>query len=909
MDREQDYCAIVKGIQEFDFEGDALPCKLVLIGSQSFPLAMNPKGQVLMAASHYGKGRIVVLGHEKYLTSFPVLVKNALAWLMPPESKSKTVGIQKNLGSLAGSLPLKTEVGDFRNVGYAVYVTDAYRVDSCAKDLVAFLKAGGGLLIAGQAWYWAQTNSEGNALLSFPGNKVCSVAGIYFSETPGECGKFSVPMQIPSNWLAVSIGKDFKDDLQFLLKGVSEFDVRGEELASEVMAHGSLTFPIALTPCGKAFIAGAYYGQGRIIVATHETYLGRNSLSTFLINAIHWLDKGRKGVIGIVPQLKDAHRVLSKSGLKCEFTGLRKDLSVFVCTSYDDSKCNQIQEFVAEGGGLMIGGHAWYWAQSNPALNVMTNCPGNRILSKMGLCIMGNTLEGDLYKVQQILEYGDRGTRAYHFRDLLQRFAGHVIQGQDLTEHEQECLQKLNRDCTHYLRMQAHDSASYTSMVSLITEFIKEAGVPQVSQTCPVQSFKDKMLLNLASEVYKVCKDPDALLPYIIKNLPNLPLRVQISADTSDHEEWISTGLYLSPGMRTYITVPPEIKGKGWQLQIGCQTDCLGEADVLKRAPVVHKRFALDREIMQVWNLWGGLIYLIAPPKSKVNGVKVVVQTAIKAPYYKSGKTSVEDWVKKIRNAPAPWAELEFENVIITLHSDFIRKLDRPDEVAALWDSIMKGVAELAAKPVKFPRKERFVADVQISHGFMHAGYPVMIQSVSAEELVNPETARKTGIWGQIHELGHNQQCSVWDFPPHTSEATCNLWSVYIHEEVLGVKRENAHPSMSVENRKREATNYVKGGRNLKQWTVWTALETYLQLQEKFGWDAFKKVFGAYHSMSNVPKDRDGKMNLYAKTFSKVVNMNLAPFFKAWGWPIQPSTEEKLSSLPKWNDHPMAQYA
>lgn len=83
-----------------------------------------------------------------------------------------------------------------------------------------------------------------------------------------------------------------------------------------------------------------------------------------------------------------------------------------------------------------------------------------------------------------------------------------------------------------------------------------------------------------------------------------------------------------------------------------------------------------------------------------------------------SGETSVADWVGEIRNAPAPWAELEFENLIITLHSDVIRKLDRPDEVAALWDSIMRGVADLAVKPAKFPRKERFVADVQISYGF-----------------------------------------------------------------------------------------------------------------------------------------------------------------------------------------------
>ncbi|XP_034166696.1 TRPM8 channel-associated factor homolog isoform X1 [Pangasianodon hypophthalmus] len=916
MEQEMDYCTLMKGIQELDFQGNAVPSDLVLIGSQAFPLSMNPRGQVLMAASRYGQGRIVVLGHEEYLTRFPGLVENALTWLMPSESVSTTVGIQKNLISLAGNLsyyPVKTELGDFQNEGLAVYVTDAYSVDSCAKELVAFLKSGGGLLIAGQAWYWAQTHPGENTLLCFPGNKVCSVAGIYFSELTGELGKFPVPMQIPSSWLAVSIGKDFKDDLQFLLQGVSEFDVRGGALASEVMAHGPLAFPIALTPCGRTFIAGAYYGQGRIIVAAHESFLGCDSLSSFLINAIHWLDEGRKGVIGIMPQLEDAHRVLSKSGLNCQFTGFREDLSVFVCTSYNDSQCQEIQEFVAEGGGLMIGGHAWYWAQSNPKRNVMTDCPGNRILSKMGLCLMGNTLKGDLYKVQQITEDGKSSTQAYHFRDLLQRFACHVIQGQDLTKHEQERMQKLRNDCTNYLRMQAHESASYTSMVALLTDMVKEAGVPQVCHTCPVQSTEDTIMLNLGSEVYRVCKDPDALLPFIITDIPSLPTvanaSVRISADTSGCEEWLSTGLYLSPGMRTYIAVPQEIKGKGWQLQIGCQTDCLGEANVLKRAPVVYERFALENEMLQVWNLWGGLIYLIAPPNSKVDGVEVVVQTSIKAPYYKSGQTSVEDWVKEIRDAPAPWAELEFENLIITLHSDIIRKLDRPDEVVALWDSIMKGVADLAAKPAKFSRKERFVADVQISHGFMHAGYPVMIHSISAAELVNPETARTQGIWGAIHELGHNQQRSEWEFPPHTTECTCNLWSVYVHEEVLGVNRATAHQDMSPENRRIRAENYAKGGRNLENWSVWTALETYMQLQDKFGWDAFKKVFAAYHSINNVPNDRDGKMNLYAATFSKVVNMNLASFFKAWGWPIQPCTEETLSSLPEWSDHPMAQYA
>ncbi|RXN14603.1 TRPM8 channel-associated factor-like protein [Labeo rohita] len=259
----------------------SVPSDLVLIGEHAFPLVMNPKGQVLMAASYYGKGRMVVLGHEQYLTRFPGLIKNALKWLMPSTGDAGIVGIQKS--------------------GLAVYITDAYSVVKCAKDLIAFIKAGGGLIMADQAWHWAGTHPQENTLKNFPGNKVCSVAGIYFSKRYGKVGIFPVPKRIPYSWLALSVGKDFKDDLQILLEGVSEFDVQGKDIASEVMVHGPLAFPIAVTPAGKTFIAGAYYGQGRVILLLHECYMDRDSLSTFLINAIKWLDEDRKGVIGILP--------------------------------------------------------------------------------------------------------------------------------------------------------------------------------------------------------------------------------------------------------------------------------------------------------------------------------------------------------------------------------------------------------------------------------------------------------------------------------------------------------------------------------------------------------------------------------------------------------------------------------
>ena len=70
------------------------------------------------------------------------------------------------------------------------------------------------------------------------------------------------------------MGKDFEDDLEFLLQGVSEFNIPNGLVASEVLVHGPLAFPIGTVDSRRSFLAGAYYGQGRVIVVTHEGLLG-----------------------------------------------------------------------------------------------------------------------------------------------------------------------------------------------------------------------------------------------------------------------------------------------------------------------------------------------------------------------------------------------------------------------------------------------------------------------------------------------------------------------------------------------------------------------------------------------------------------------------------------------------------
>ncbi|XP_034459759.1 TRPM8 channel-associated factor homolog [Hippoglossus hippoglossus] len=907
---EGTYMSLMRGLKELDLRGQCVPSDLVLTGDHAFPLAMNSKGQVLIAASLYGSGRVVVLGHESYLSTLPALVENALTWLRGDGSDNLSVGVHKNVMSVADNLSKSSfqakVVGAFSdNLGVGVYVTDAYSVGADKKDIVAFMKAGGGVLIAGQAWSWAASHPKENTLLLFEGNKVSGVAGIYFSDHYGEAEYLPVYPKIPSSWMAVVNGKDFEDDLEFLLKGVSEFDIPEGPVLSEVLVHGPLAFPIGTTEHGDAFLAGAYYGQGRVIVISHEGILSREPMTQFWSNAIHWLDEGRNGVIGV--SHNQALGILSKSGLKCEKTNFRKDLSVFVCTAYSGDHMEDIQNFVAEGGGLLIGGHAWYWAQTHCGQNPLTDFVGNKILTKMGLSLLGAIIRGGVYKAP-VPSQAIKDT--YHFRHLLHRFAGHVNKGEQLMKHEEECLKKLSMDCLTYLNMKAYDSYSYAQVLSTLTDIILRSGMPQVCDGFPVKSPKDHLLLSVGAEVYKICLDPDALLPYLIKDNPVMPViynhRIKLNVNTAELEEWISTGLYLSPGMKTYMTIPAEIVNNGWKIQIGCQTDRLNHAE-LKRAPSVYEQFPITTEIMHVWNLWGGLIYLVAPPKAQVEGVHVTVQMGVPVPYYKYGVTTAAEW-SLLRTAPSPWAELEFDNIILTVPSNVVRDLDRPDELAALWNEMMRAIADLAAKQHKFPRKERFVADVQISHGWMHAGYPIMMHIPTDAELVSVDHIRNYGLWGPIHELGHNQQRGCWEFPPNTTECTCNLWSVYVHEEVLGINRAKAHPNMTLENRNSRAEEYAKGGRKLSSWSMWVALETYMQLQDKFGWDAFKKVFAAYHTMSDFPKDNEGKMNLYAETFSRTVEMNLTGFFKGWGWPIAPATEEKLSNLPSWCDHPMVQY-
>ncbi|XP_061440659.1 TRPM8 channel-associated factor 2-like [Rhineura floridana] len=914
MDFRNSYVSLVKGVQSFDFSGGFRPSELLLTGDKAFPVLVSTNGQVLIASTQYGKGRMVVVSHEEVLKNpqFLLFIKNALQWLKP--SLAAQVGVHASLDPLSQMLLLngvKVQPGAALGASLGVYCTDAYD-ETHADNLVQFVKHGGGLLIAGQALQWTRQHGMQNVLLGFPGNWVTSVAGVYFTGHAGDNGMFPVSKEMPKIPLITQHGLDIQSDLTALLNGITKFNIQ-DGVPSQLLIYGALAFPVAIDDSQQSFLAAARYGRGRVIVSSHENLFSTPSMKTFILNAIHWLSSGKGGKTGVGDYLQDLYSTLDQAKIPCELTDLKDGLSVYCCMAYSDREVEKIHEFVSEGGGLLIGGQAWSWAPGNTSSNVIAEYPGNKILKKFGIAILGDVINSSdqSYPARQAKEV----VSSYHFRKAFFQFQQHIQNQQALKLPYSSWIKKLVQDSVTFLKIPAADSPPVFSIHEDVMELIKLSGIPDVSANKPIKSNSvEAFLISLSSELYNISPEFQKLVSSLNQHLGTVypispPQTIRINGKNNGNEAWRSTGLYVPPAKTATLLFPYTVTGANLQVQIGCHSDDLSDAEELKRAPVVTRRFEVKTQRVEVSSLWGGLLYIIVPEKSSMGHISVTIEGAVQAPYFKHGETSASAWQNTIRHYTAPWAELETENIVLTVPTEQVQTIDNPEILLTTWDNMMKGVAKLASIPAILPRPERIVADVQISVGWMHSGYPVMLHLESVQEMIDVQSIHAKGLWGPIHELGHNQQQSGWDFPPHTTEATCNLWSVYVNETILNTPRERAHEDLLPELRKTRIENYVRRGQ-LKDFEIFTALEPYLQLQEAFGWEPYMRIFAEYQKMTKIPEDNESKMNLWAEKFSQQVNRNLAPFFKAWKWPIKDELSQKLArSFPTWVENPMQQYA
>jgi hypothetical protein len=713
-------------------------------------------------------------------------------------------------------------------------------------------------------------------------------------------------------------------DYSELVEGVALIDA-GDAYPSKLVVFGDAAVPLIVDEDNHPIIAAARtQGDGRVVVFGHESYLVGSLIvedtGTLALNALRWAAQNQSPTVALGSSFAGLGTWLDSQGIESTSAHLDDldDVDVLVLhpsLEISDDELNSVLSYLQSGGGLLLGGQAWYWSYSHEG--VAENYPGNKMLAPAGIRFTAHAASAGSSVVLP-----EPPSEIRHSSRAMQALQSHFDGTREMTVESLELALTSATSAVDFLPLSEQAFFDCARQLSeAVGPVVPTPEEPFVPADRPVEAFSAHVEARFALE-----SPADEVQPHpAAESFPGLPdataktVSATLSIDANYQglpEEnwyagarkagWRSTGLYAAPGAIITVSIDAEHTDAGLEVSIGSHSDTLWHKEEWYRFPAVVRADVLAQAQTSVASGFGGLIYIRIPVGSALGSIEVNIDGGIPAPWYRHGDTDTASWTEEIRARGVPWAELETPTIVLTVPSQNIRELDDPAAVMTFWDEVMDYSATLASIDPARPRAERIVADRQISAGYLHSGYPVMGQFEHGEMAVDVATLRAEGNWGFFHELGHNHQKGAW-LLPGTTETTCNLWSVYLMEQLVGVDLSEGHGALSSESRAERIDAYFQGGPDLSEWSVWTALETYLQLKEAFGWQPFIDVFASYNALSesDIPGSDPQRFQLWATQFSAAVERDLGPFFVTWGFPLTEQTLQETAQWPEWTENPL----
>lgn len=702
-------------------------------------------------------------------------------------------------------------------------------------------------------------------------------------------------------------------DQAVLRQGVTEIAAPG--LPGPVAVFGPQAFAVVVGRVGKGLaapvVAAGRLGQGKVVAFGHPGYLEKEALDTadtgvLVLNAVHWLARpGRALRVGVRdrPELAAflrAHQVAVDSLDGPDWTAKVGADAVVSCPLADLSSTETavLDRYARGGGGLLAAELGWGWLQLNPGKN-LTQHGGDRLLGPAGLLWADGTLDRTSARGYGA---GTPPAAVFNASTALDAVLAGTADGMpQAVETTLLAARTLPPGDTLLLpRLEALRAAHRSDPALALQQPITQAEpLERLLLTLEVQK-----AMHLPADQVRALPAAATFPGLVPDTAPRVTRTVTVDTAVPD---WHSTGLYAAPGEAITVTVPADAARLGLQARIGAHTDALWQLAKWERAPEITRAFPLRAVSTQAADAFGGPVYVVVPPGCKAGVVPITIGHAVEAPLFVRGQTDLTAWRQTIRNAPAPWAELQGNNVILTVPSRVVRDLDDPEALMALWDRILDGYADFAGIPRHRLRPERYCTDRQISVGYMHSGYPIMTGLDVAGDFVSTHVILtngdgKTKSWGFFHEMGHNHQQSDWTFDG-TGEVTNNVFALYILDTVCGVTA-HMHPAIEPTARQARLLKYLDGGAKYDQWKAdpFLALTLYIQLQQGLGWETYKKVFAEYRRLPDGerPKTDAEKRDQWMVRFSRASGHNLGPFFQAWGVPTTPEARASVAGLPPW---------
>ena len=723
-------------------------------------------------------------------------------------------------------------------------------------------------------------------------------------------------------WIAVH---DLAADQSDLLRGMGQTNWGG--WPSPVLPIGQWAFPGGFAEEGYGstipVISGSHVGRGKMLGYGHESWVDGAGVkeTEFSLRAVEWVC-GENADVGLAygAGYDDFEDELQGEGHTVHLSVTPADLSGIDClldefwNGHDDQDNLNLIDFMLDGGGLIMGGHAWYWSYSNS--DVSHNYPGNKIAKTTGLFV----------------------SHAWGYNTVDFRVVPHEL------TRPQAAIEAIRADRIDNQTLSVEDAAIADATLSSCTGVVAldfDGFWGPLRETVNVTGWTVIQYGTLWQNVgHNLGEDPvaDTLLRVeaaltqglAASELPVHPSHVEFPGEVPANATRISrtmsidgnqsglpsnfgysqarshvrmtTGLYAAPGEVVTVTLPAEVVDSGTYVLVGAHSDSLWGKNQLHRHPQIVRWWYVDEDTMEVGNAFGGPIYIGIQAGSILGDFDITVSNAVKAPRYIHGETDVFQWLQQYRHDPAPWAEIGSDQFILTVPSHEIRDLDNPQDLMDWWDQALGMEHELYGY-TPWPRVERAVFDAQISAGWMHSGYPFMAHDLSVAGVVNVSYMSENGDWGMFHELGHNHQWMPSTLPG-TTETGCNFASVYLMEDLVGVE---GHGAVAPVQRASRMRAYFDDGSNISNWSVWIALDTYLIIKEEWGWDPITEALSVYYTLpsAEVPVGDTEEFNAWVLHVSNATGYNLAPYHAAWGFPLTQATFDALEHLPVWVEDPL----
>ena len=719
-----------------------------------------------------------------------------------------------------------------------------------------------------------------------------------------------------SMWIAVH---DLEADQSDLLRGMGQTNWGG--WPSPVLPIGKWAFPIGFTEEGYGstipVISASHVGRGRMLGYGHESWVDGVGVkeTEFSLRAVEWVC-GQNADVGLAygAGYDDFEDELQGEGHTVHLSVTPADLSGIDClldefwNGHDDTDNQNLVDFMLAGGGLIMGGHAWYWSYSNS--DVSHNYPGNKIAKTTGLFV----------------------SHAWGYNSIDFRVAPHEltrpqaaidairadrIDNQTLSVADATIADATLSSCTGVVALDFHDfwgplretvnTTGWTIIqygtlwqnvgynlgedpvadTLLRVETALTQGLP--ANELPAHPSHAEFPGEVPANATRITRTMS-----IDGNQSGLPGNFGYSGARSHIR--MTTGLYAAPGEVVTVSSPSGIVDSGTYVLVGAHSDSLWGKSQLHRHPQIVRWWYVDNTTMEVGNAFGGPIYIGIEAGSTLGNFDITVSNAVKAPRYIHGETDIFQWQQQYRHDPAPWAEIGSGKFILTVPSYEIRDLDNPQDLMDWWDEAL-GMEHEIYGYTPWPRVERAVFDAQISAGWMHSGYPFMAHDLSVAGVVDVSYMSENGDWGMFHELGHNHQWMPSTLPG-TTETGCNFASVYLMEELVNP------PNLRPADPQRA---YFEDGSNISNWSTWVALDTFLVIKEEWGWAPITEALAVYYTLpaAEVPSGGTEEFNAWVLHLSNTTGYNLAPYHAAWGFPLTQATYDALAHLPVWVDDPL----